>query len=167
VAQGDRKMLEEMSITHPHGKIIGGHYARPISAFRFTGTRLAAWGRSRRHAPRRRGRNACGRAEAMQRYGSAWLDVASQGGRSRKGFGLAPLHPRDRRLARADDLIDGHMDRVLRHAIEQDSTADRHPDDDDQPAEHFGLSKEMGLIAPGRWADVVLVKDLKKFKADV
>jgi adenine deaminase len=34
-------------------------------------------------------------------------------------------------------------------------------------AEHFGLSKEMGMIAPGRWADVVLVKDLSHFKADV
>jgi adenine deaminase len=34
-------------------------------------------------------------------------------------------------------------------------------------AEHFGLSKEMGMIAPGRWADVVLVKDLNNFKADM
>ena len=34
-------------------------------------------------------------------------------------------------------------------------------------AEHFGLTREMGMIAPGRWADVVLVKDLNNFKADV
>jgi len=34
-------------------------------------------------------------------------------------------------------------------------------------AEHFGLSKEMGMIAPGRWADVVLARDLKRFKADM
>jgi adenine deaminase len=34
-------------------------------------------------------------------------------------------------------------------------------------AEHFGVSKEMGMIAPGRWADVVLVKDLRDFRADV
>ncbi len=34
-------------------------------------------------------------------------------------------------------------------------------------AEHFGLAQEMGMIAPGRWADVVLVKDLNNFKADV
>ena len=34
-------------------------------------------------------------------------------------------------------------------------------------AEHFGLAREMGMIAPGRWADVVLVKDLNNFKADV
>jgi adenine deaminase len=34
-------------------------------------------------------------------------------------------------------------------------------------AEHFGLTREMGMIAPGRWADVVLVKDLEDFKADM
>jgi adenine deaminase len=34
-------------------------------------------------------------------------------------------------------------------------------------AEHFGLSRTMGMIAPGRWGDVVLVKDLNDFQADV
>ena len=34
-------------------------------------------------------------------------------------------------------------------------------------AEHFGLTKEMGMIAPGRWADVLLVEDLRNFKADM
>ena len=34
-------------------------------------------------------------------------------------------------------------------------------------AEHFGVSREMGMIAPGRWADIVLVKDLNDFKADL
>jgi adenine deaminase len=34
-------------------------------------------------------------------------------------------------------------------------------------AEHFGLTKEMGMIAPGRWADVLLVKDLNDFRAEV
>jgi adenine deaminase len=34
-------------------------------------------------------------------------------------------------------------------------------------AEHFGVNREMGMIAPGRWADVVLATDLKNFKADV
>ena len=53
---------------------------------------------------------------------------------------------------------DGHMDRVVRHAINegvspimaiQMATINT--------AEHFGLTREMGMIAPGRWADVVLV----------
>jgi adenine deaminase len=34
-------------------------------------------------------------------------------------------------------------------------------------AEHFGLTKEMGMIAPGRWADVLLVDDLMNFRADI
>jgi adenine deaminase len=60
------------------------------------------------------------------------------------------------------------MDRVLRHAI----SAGLNPITAIQmctinTAEHFGLSREMGMIAPGRWGDVVLVKDLNNFKADV
>jgi adenine deaminase len=61
---------------------------------------------------------------------------------------------------------DGHMDRVLRHAIEQGLdpvTAIQMMTIN--TAEHFGLSKEMGMIAPGRWADLVLVDDLKDFQA--
>jgi adenine deaminase len=60
------------------------------------------------------------------------------------------------------------MDRVLRHAIEQGLdpvTAIQMMTIN--TAEHFGLSREMGMIAPGRWADVVLVKDLTDFKADL
>jgi len=34
-------------------------------------------------------------------------------------------------------------------------------------AEHFGVSHEMGMLAPGRYADVVLVKDLRDFKAQL
>ena len=34
-------------------------------------------------------------------------------------------------------------------------------------AEHFGLTREMGMIAPGRWADVVLVNDLKTLKQNL
>lgn len=60
------------------------------------------------------------------------------------------------------------MDRVLRHAIEQGLnpvTAIQMMTIN--TAEHFGLTKEMGMIAPGRWADIVLVKDLNDFKADL
>jgi len=33
------------------------------------------------------------------------------------------------------------------------------------PAEHFGLSRNIGSITPGRCADIIFAKDLKKFKA--
>jgi adenine deaminase len=32
-------------------------------------------------------------------------------------------------------------------------------------AEYFGVSREVGMIAPGRWADILLVDDLKNFRA--
>jgi adenine deaminase len=60
------------------------------------------------------------------------------------------------------------MDSVLRHAIEQGLepiTAIQMMTIN--TAEHFGVSKQMGMIAPGRWADVVLAEDLKNFKADM
>jgi adenine deaminase len=60
------------------------------------------------------------------------------------------------------------MDRVLRHAILEGlppMTAIQMMTIN--TAEHFGLTREMGMIAPGRWADVVLAKDLKDFRADL
>ncbi len=60
------------------------------------------------------------------------------------------------------------MDRVLRHAILEGlppMTAIQMMTIN--TAEHFGLTREMGMIAPGRWADVVLAKDLKNFHADL
>jgi adenine deaminase len=34
-------------------------------------------------------------------------------------------------------------------------------------AEHFGVSRDIGCIAPGRYADILIVKDLDKFAIDV
>jgi adenine deaminase len=63
---------------------------------------------------------------------------------------------------------DGHMDRVLRHAIGQGLrpiTAIQMMTLN--PAEHFGVSHDVGQIAPGRVADVVLARDLVSFQAEV
>jgi adenine deaminase len=60
------------------------------------------------------------------------------------------------------------MDRVIRHAVSkglspmtalQMSTINT--------AEHFGVSREVGMIAPGRWADILLVNDLKEFQVEL
>jgi adenine deaminase len=60
------------------------------------------------------------------------------------------------------------MDRVLRHAISEGlSPMTAIQMMTINSAEHFGLTKEMGMIAPGRWGDVLLVQDLMNFKADV
>jgi adenine deaminase len=170
VFMGDKKMLEEMTITHAHGKTISGHYASPDLGIPFHG--YVAGGAEDDHEGTvledavervRQG------MKAMLRYGSAWFDVASQVGAITQ-LGLDSRHF----LLVTDDSHaqtisrDGHMDRVLRHAIEQGldpMTAIQMMTIN--TAEHFGVAKEMGMIAPGRWADIVLVKDLNNFQADM
>ncbi len=59
------------------------------------------------------------------------------------------------------------MDRVLRYAISQGLapiTAVQMATIN--TAEHFGVSRELGMIAPGRYADILLVPDLADFHAD-
>jgi adenine deaminase len=170
VFMGDKNMLEEMSITHAHNKTIGGHYASPDLGLPFHG--YVAGGAEDDHEGTRI-EDAITRVrqgmKAMLRYGSSWYDVASQ-------VGAITQHKLDSRrfLLVTDDSHagtlsnDGHMDRVLRHAIEQGLnpiTAIQMMTIN--TAEHFGLSKEMGMIAPGRWADIVLVEDLNNFRAEM
>ena len=170
VFTGDKNMLEELSITHAHKKTIGGHYASPDLGIPFHG--YVAGGAEDDHEGTHL-EDAIERVrqgmKAMLRYGSAWLDVESQVGAITQ-HGLDPRHF----ILVTDDshaqtlTEEGHMDRVLRHAIEQGLnplTAIQMMTIN--TAEHFGVSKEMGLIAPGRWADVVLVKDLRNFKAEL
>ena len=170
VVMGDKKMLDEMSATHAVGKVIGGHYASPDLGLPFHG--YVAGGAEDDHEGTRLD-DAVARVrqgmKAMLRYGSAWHDVANQV----KAITEMKLDSRRFILCTDDSHAetltqDGHMDRVLRHAISEGLT----PMTALQmmtinAAEHFGLTKEMGMIAPGRWADVVLVEDLMNFKADM
>jgi adenine deaminase len=102
----------------------------------------------------------------MLRYGSAWHDVAAQ----LPAINALGLDPRHFILCTDDShsetlVREGHMDRVLRHAIGegldpvaavQMATLNT--------AEHFGVSRDMGQIAPGRYADMLLVNDLRDFR---
>jgi adenine deaminase len=170
VQNGDRKMLAEMAIAQAARKTVGGHYAspdlgRPFHAYAaggaeddHEGTRLADAVERVRQGMR-----------AMLRYGSAAHDVAAQVGaitheglESRR-FVLCTDDSHAQTLA-----SEGHMDRVLRHGIAEGlpaMTAIQMVTIN--AAEHFGLSGEMGMIAPGRWADLVLVDDLAKFRAEL
>jgi adenine deaminase len=170
VSRGNIDLLEEMSITHASNKTIGGHYASPDLGLPFHG--YVAGGPEDDHEGTRL-EDAVKRVrqgmKAMLRYGSSWHDVASQIG------AITQLGMDSRRFMLVTDdshaqtiSHEGHTDRVLRHAIEQGLdpviaiqmvTINT--------AEHFGLSRELGMIAPGRWADVVLVKDLNDFRADM
>ena len=68
----------------------------------------------------------------------------------------------------ADDLlIEGHLDRVLRRAVEEGiDPIDAVRMVTIKPAEYFGLH-DLGGISPGKWADIVIVNDLKKFEAEM
>lgn len=65
------------------------------------------------------------------------------------------------------DLDHGHMDYAVRRAIEEGldpvtaiqlATLN--------PAEHYHLDQDIGNLAPGRYADIVLVRDLNKFRVE-
>jgi adenine deaminase len=170
VLQSDPKLHAEMAETRAAGKVIGGHYASPDLGIPFHG--YVAGGAEDDHEGTRR-EDAIARVrqgmKAMLRYGSAWYDVAAQV-RAILDDGLDPRHV----LLVTDDshsgtlVHEGHMDRVVRHAIAeglapmvalQMATLN--------PAEHFGLAREVGQIAPGRSADLLLVDDLRGMEAEV
>jgi len=169
VFNGDDKVHAEMSATRCAGKVIGGHYASPDLGLPFHG--YLAGGPQDDHEGTRK-EDAVARArqgmKVMMRYGSAWHDVAAQS----KAVTEMGLDPRMFILCTDDShsqtlVSEGHMDRVLCHAIEQGikpmaaiqmMTINT--------AEHFGVSREMGLIAPGRYADIVLTGDLEHFQAE-
>ncbi len=170
VFNGDEKMLAEMAATHKAGKVVGGHYPAPDLGLPFHG--YVAGGAEDDHEGTRL-EDAVARVrqgmKAMLRYGSAWHDVEAQA----KAITDLGLDSRHFILCTDDSHIqtlsqDGHMDRVLRHAMAQGldpMTAIQMCTIN--TAEHFGLSREMGMIAPGRWADVVVAKDLRQFQADL
>ncbi len=167
---GDEKMHAEMAITRQAGKVIGGHYASPDLGLPFHG--YAAGGPEDDHEGTRV-EDAVARVrqgmKAMLRQGSAWLDVAGQVA----AITQAGLDPR-RFLLVTDDshcetlVREGHVNRAVQAAVEagvdplvaiQMATLNT--------AEHFGVSREVGMIAPGRFADLLLVRDLRKLKPDL
>ncbi|WP_289043155.1 adenine deaminase [uncultured Aliiroseovarius sp.] len=163
VVNGDAQMLAEIAATQSAGKTVGGHYASPDLGPAFHA--YAAGGPADDHegtceadaiARVRQG------MRSMMRLGSAWYDVETQiTAVTEKG-----LDPRNFILCTDDchsgTLVnEGHMNRVLRHAIScgcdplialQMATINT--------ATHFGLERELGSIAPGRRADLVLTDDL-------
>lgn len=170
VATNDPKMLGEIAATQRAGKTVGGHYASPVLDTLFHG--YVAGGPADDHEGTRE-IDAIERVRrgmrAMLRLGSAWYDVAAQiTAVTEKG-----LDPRNFILCTDDchsgTLInDGHMNRVVRHAIArgvkpvtaiQMATLNT--------AQHFGLERDIGSIAPGRRADIILTSDLAELPIEL
>jgi adenine deaminase len=168
VIEGNDKVHAEMSATRRSEKIIGGHYASPDLGRPFHG--YVAGGAQDDHEGTRL-EDAVARIRqgqrVMLRYGSAWHDVAAQIPAILR-LGLDPRHF----ILCTDDshsetlVNEGHMDRVVRHAVEQGlSPMAALQMATINTAEHFGVSRDIGSLAPGRFADVLLVKDLANFHA--
>ena len=160
-------MLAELEATRRAGKVIGGHYASTDLGPAFHA--YAAGGIEDDHEGTRL-EDAVARARqgmyVMLRYGSAWQDVARQVAAITR-LGLAS----NRFILCTDDshagtlVYEGHMDRVVRHAISEGlSPMTALQMASINTAEHFGVSREVGMIAPGRWADILLVDDLNNFQ---
>jgi len=160
VVFGEEKMLGEIEAALRAGKVADGHFCWPPDDWR-----LAAYAAS--------GITGCHESTTAEdvvwrlrhgmyaklRRGSAWHDVAA----TVKAVTEMGLDPR-RVILVTDDrspesLVDeGHVDFVVRHAIEegvdpvtafQMATLN--------PAERFGVSGDVGIVAPGRYADIILL----------
>lgn len=159
----DEKMHAEVAATMQARKIVGGHYAAPDLGRPFHG--YVAGGPADDHEGTRL-EDALARArqgmKAMLRLGSAWYDVAAQV----KAITEMGLDNRNFILCTDDShsgtlVHEGHMNRVVRHAIAQGlppiaaiqmATLNT--------AVHFGVEKDIGSITPGRYADMILSRDL-------
>jgi adenine deaminase len=170
VTNGDGKMLAEMDSTRKAGKVIGGHYPSRDLGPAFHA--YVAGGPEDDHegtCPEDAVERVRQGMKAMLRYGSAWQDVAE----GVKAITEQHLDSRNFILCTDDchaaTLVnEGHMDRVLRHAVQQGldpMTAIQMATIN--TAEHFGVRREVGMIAPGRWADILLVEDLMDFHAEM
>jgi len=170
VARNDATMLGEIAAAQAMRKTVGGHYASPDLGLPFHA--YVAGGPADDHEGTRM-EDAVARVRqgmrAMLRLGSAWHDVAAQ----IKAVTELGLDSRNFILCTDDShsgtlVNDGHMNRVVRHAIAQGLkpvTAIQMASLN--TAEHFGMEKEVGSITPGRRADLLLTPDLVTLPIDM
>ena len=170
VYHSDVKMHEEMAKTRAAKKVVGGHYASLDLGLPFHG--YVAGGPEDDHEGTRL-EDAVARVrqgmKAMLRFGSGWHDVAAQ----IKAVTELGLDSRHFILVTDDShsgtlVHEGHMDRVVRHAIEQGvSPITAIQMATLNTAEHFGVARDVGQIAPGRYADILIVSDLPNLAIDL
>jgi adenine deaminase len=170
VFSSNEKMHAEMAETRKAGKVIGGHYASPDLGLPFHG--YVAGGPEDDHEGTRL-EDAIARVrqgmKPMLRFGSAWHDVSNQIGAVTK-LGLDPRHF----ILCTDDshsetlVREGHVNRALKEAISHGlSPITAIQMVTINPAEHFGVSRDVGMIAPGRYGDILMVSDLSDLTADL
>lgn len=164
----DPEVFGKVNAAHRAGKVVEGHDAGLL------GKELAAYaaaGISSSHEMTRKV-DAVERLRlgmyAYMREGSAWLDVKE----TVKAVTEAKLDSRHACLVTDDREVDsiikqGHMDHVVRRAIEEGVDPIRAIQMATiNPAEHYGLAREIGSVAPSRLADILLLRDLTEVEVD-
>jgi adenine deaminase len=166
----DEKMHAEMAVARKAGKVLGGHYASPDLGLPFHG--YVAGGPEDDHEGTRLEDAVTKVRQGMKpmlRFGSAWQDVASQ----IKAVTELGIDPRHFILCTDDShcetlVFEGHVNRAVKEAISHGlppMTAIQMVTIN--PAEHFGVAHDVGMIAPGRYGDVLIVSDIATVKADM
>jgi adenine deaminase len=162
--QCDRELLDSLALAHRNGQIIHGHTAgardQKLCA-------VAGAGISSCHEPVRF-------EDALERLRLGYWTMLREGSlRQDLAETLPPLLAAGVDLRRLilvtdsmtpDDVEErGHMDHVVRRAIELGLSPFRAIQAVTlQPAIYSGLEQEIGGIAPGRWADILLIDDLER-----
>jgi adenine deaminase len=168
VIEGDVDIHAELAETLVRGKPVTGHWS------------LAGWRDHRLQAYIAAGidsdHETTSREDALAKLRAGMWVQFREGSTFRDLAALAPVLTEDgvdprHCLLVTDDVLpetiveDGHMDRVVRHAIElgvdplvaiQMATV--------APAEYFGVRHDLGSIAPGRLADILFVESLEDFR---
>jgi adenine deaminase len=167
ILQGDPRVLDLFALTLSRGKKIEGHTA---GARGNKLVALSAAGLSSCHEPISEG-------EVLERVRLGMYVLIREGSMRRDLEAISPLKDRGidlRRVVLATDGLSpgelmeyGHMEFLVQKAIDlgfkpvtavQMATLN--------VAEHFGLDGDIGGIAPGKYADIVIVPDLSVIKAE-
>jgi adenine deaminase len=162
--QCDDELLERLALAHQNGQIVHGHTAgardQKLCA-------VAAAGISSCHEPIRS-------EDALERLRLGYWTMLREGSlRQDLEAALPPLIAAGVSLQRLilvtdsttpDDVEErGHMDHVVRRAISLGLTPVQAIQSVTlNAATYSGLEQEIGGIAPGRFADIVLIGDLKQ-----
>ncbi|MGI6596628.1 MAG: adenine deaminase [bacterium] len=170
VLNGDPNVHGELKATLEAGKVITGHYSIPETEIGLQA--YAAAGISSCHEGTR-AEDALARLRlgmyAKLREGSAWHDIKA----TVKSITEHNIDSRRAVLVTDDThpntlLTVGHLNHVVRRAIEEGVNPIRAIQMATlNAAECFGVSRDLGSIAPGRCADILFVPDLAAFEPEI
>lgn len=169
VISGDQLMHQELQATLRANKIITGHFSLPETG-RDLNAYIAAGVRADHESVRKIDALTKMRLGmyAQLREGSAWHDVKD----TVRSITEERIDTRFATLVSDDThphtlLHDGHLDHIVRRAIQEGVN----PITAIQMvtinvAECFGISRDLGSVSPGKWADILLLSDLTQVAVD-